>query len=251
MPVLGGKAGQAVCGFYRNENKGETPASGTLKRIIFLISIIFLIIPASVFGDSPPFIVFEVWIEADPFVPGSDYAPLSDDDIHQALLEKARWVAGGLVYGFEVHYVIGHRVQELDERFTMTPAGSIERGDPAFRILNTRMEGSKAFARVRYDLKEHQKRWIRRFSGVETRRIQGSGTGPLHLGDEGRMLSYEEAVKAGIRGMLQAKERNRPREVFCTILFETPPRTVVDAGSYRSNVRMGVVVHELVPHRIY
>ncbi|MFO7849198.1 MAG: hypothetical protein R6V67_04480, partial [Spirochaetia bacterium] len=177
--------------------------------------------------------------------------PLSRDEAVKRVLDEARVVISAMLYGFSVEYTPLDRERGMEERLVVEPLAQIEKGDPALRALDTRVEDGRFYVRIRYDLKDHQIRRRNSWKSNTNPSVTGEGSAPLSEGSRGKISSYEEAIKGGLRAYLRPREFNKPREIVGKVLFLDPPYTRLNAGGYHSKVRMKLRIDEVVPYGAY
>jgi len=230
---------------------------GVEKRTIFPVLLFFTLSislslpPITALENLEDVLVAEFWTELDPMVGEGSSRPLSQEEAIRRCLEEARLVLSGMIYGYEVRYTPSDRSRQIEELIEIEPRESIPRGDPALRVMNTRMVDNRYYIRVRYNLKEYQ---IHRRQAWATNTYQsagGRGNVSLQEGYRGKFRSFEEAIKNALRAYLQARERNKPREISAQVAYQEPPYTRIDAGGYHSKVRIKLKIKELQPYSAY
>lgn len=263
----------------------------SLKPLAYTLCALFLLFPGAGPADAYPFdedvLVLELWTELEPAVPISpdtgenaessgeapsaegredqeredpnapqgfelsEEGPLGSREAVERVLEGARIVISAMLYGYQVEYTPLDRARKVEERFVLEPLARIERGDPRLRALDTRTEKGRFYARIRYDMAEHQILRRSSWSSNTIPSVIARGTAPLSEGYRGKFRSFEEAIKQGLRSYLRPREYNKPREIVAKVLFLDPPYTRIDAGGYHSKVRMKLRIEEVVPYGAY
>ncbi len=236
-------------GMYRILHLSPT----SVPLIVLLVSIAFLLLnPPGVSASSAEYLEGEFWVELEPFVSaeGDEY-PLSRETALRRLLEEARYSFSGMVYGFTFEYVPSDRSRQVEERFVLRPLAEIPWGDRALKVRETRVQDTRLYARIRYDLAEFQ---VLRLAGWDSNTIpvdRGEGRKNLFLGYREKLRAVEDAVRNGILGHLRARHFNRPREAKGDVLLTAVPRVSIREGAYEAVVGIRLVVRDLEPYRLF
>jgi hypothetical protein len=188
---------------------------------------------------------------SDPGAGDDGSGPLTSREAVERVLEEARIVVSGMLYGYRVEYTPLDRARQVNERFVVEPIARIEKGDPRLRTLDTRIEDGRFYARFRYDMAEHQVMRRASWKSNTIPSVMAVGTVPLYEGYRGKFASFEEAIKQGLRNYLRPREYNKPREIVADVLFLEPPGTMINAGGYHAKVRMKLRIEEVVPYGAY
>jgi hypothetical protein len=169
--------------------------------------------------------------------------PLEHDEAVRRLLEEARFVFSGMIYGFRLEYTPSDRERGVEEHFSAEPVAEIPWGDPGLRVM--------LFARLRYDLSEAQRLRLRAWSSAVHESAGASASAPLSMGYRGRMEAHRLAIKAAFREYLRGVERNKPRASAARAVLSAAPVSAVSAGGYRSTVRIRLDVGEIQSYGAY
>src|SRR5208337_3979353 len=95
------------------------------------------------------------WVELEPLVridAGEDPIPVAKAE--RAVLEEARVLLSGMVYGWSFDYIPASRVREVSESFTLTPVAQIPWGSPRLRVIETGTGDKKLWARTSYSMND-------------------------------------------------------------------------------------------------
>lgn len=243
----------------RKENRKAVKC--LLVTAALLLFPLFSPFTGNAYSSDEDVLVIELWTEYTTLIPNIEavprpeisrgLAPFSEEEAVRRVLEEARVVISAMIYGFYVEYTPLDRARGMEERLVVEPIAEIERGDPGLRALDTRAENGRLYVRIRYDLKDHQIRRRNSWKSNTLPSVTASGSVPISRGPQGKLLSFEEAVKEGLRAYLRPKEYNKPREIVGKVLFLDPPYTRLNAGGYHSKVRMKLKIEEVVPYGAY
>lgn len=196
-------------------------------------------------------LVEEFWCELDPFVREADVYPLSKEEISRRLLEEARFVFSGMIYGFSFSYTPLDRARGVKEEFYLSPHAEIPWGDPDLVVLDSGVQGDRFCARIRYTVKLFQERWISGWESATLPIVSGIGVGKVSSGYTEKLASYRDAIREAVRGDQRLKIPNKPREIRGDVVLVSAPYCIVDAGTYTSRLQVKIRISEIVPYRIY
>jgi hypothetical protein len=155
----------------------------------------------------------------------------------QLLLEDARWIFSGMIYGFTFRYVPGNSEETFDEVFELTPVSQIHKGDPAMKVQQVLDDTQFLMVLFHYWPDDYQNRRIRISQGGGFQSSAAVGGVPMML-EDARTLSLKEAVKQALRSDLRAVIFNRPLEVTGSVYLSGPPVISIRAGEYTSRVKI-------------
>jgi hypothetical protein len=225
---------------------------GSLRiRLVILIALLVFPVAQVVSLDTDPTLAGEFWVELDPFIRTEETYPLEREEAHTRILEEARYVFSGIIYGYTFVYTPYDSRREVEEIFAIDAAATIPWGDPALTIAETRLQGNLLFALVRYTPADHQLRWIRMMESNIYDNATGTGSSDLFKGAAEKYGAIEEAVKSAIREYLRPRILNKPKEVTGKISLTDGPYIIIDAGEYAAKVSVRIDVDEIVPYRVY
>ena len=169
---------------------------------------------------------------------------VAQDEAVEVLLEEARWIFSGMIYGFTYYYVPGSKALEVEDTFKLEPLFEIPRGDPAFHVEKVSGDYSRITVQFVYWLDESQRRRYEQFRGSSFSSGGGLGSEPF-INSGAYRISMEKAVKEALRGDLRQKYYDRPREAEGILTFSHPPEIRIASGCYNSSVRILYKVKEL------
>ena len=203
-------------------------------------------------ADAPDRLVIRPWFEREPLVrigPGPYPVPL--DSAEKSLLEIGRVLISGMVYGWSFDYEPGDKSRRVAERFVLTPIAQVPWGSPRLRVTETEVSDTRLWARIAYTLSDEDSRrrvaWDRNTADLST----GEGTAAIQDGDAGRTKSLESAIQDAIRRSLDTRYVNKPREVTGEVVLWTDPVVLAKSGQWITSATVKLVVHDLVPYRIF
>jgi hypothetical protein len=153
------------------------------------------------------------------------------------LLEEARWIFSGMVYGFRFRYVPGNLDEGFSELFELEPQDRIPPGDPRLEVYQVEDELQNIQVIFNYWPDEFQSRLLRVSRGGDFRGSAGMGGVPMMQAGS-RIASFEAGVKQALREDLRSIEYNRPLEVRGLVYLASSPLLSIRAGEYTSRVKV-------------
>ena len=198
------------------------------------------------------------WAHLDP-VPGSfdrdatvsvPAAPLPTEDAARRLLERARVVFSGMVYGHRFRYVPADARRRVAEQFELAPVAELPWGQGRLSVVDTYTDGDRFVGRLRLRLHEAERAHRDAWGSNSVAEDSGTGEGNRFLGAEGRQAALEDAIRAAVRNVLR-DQITKPREIRGQVLLWTPPTTVADAGRFHTTATIKLIVDRVVPYRVF
>ncbi len=230
-------------------------ANNCRPQIVIPWIILLLVQSLSVSALSPDsdVIVLTLWTEPGktPSTVDSSSRTLSKEEISKAVLEDARWILSGMIYGFEVQYVPSDKNRRVTGRFTAEPVVTLPFGDPALRVFKTWTENGRFFIQIRYTLQDFQQRRLRAWSSNIFPEAGGMGSASLYKGPSGRIDSIKEGIKNALHTYLRVKVKNKPREIDARVILDAPPYITIQAGGYTAKVRIKFALDRIIPYGAY
>jgi hypothetical protein len=207
-------------------------------------------LPAS--ADVADLLFIRPWVELEPMVRiDPEEYPIPLDTAARKLLEEARQLFSGMIYGWSFTYTPGDRARRVEESFALAPLAEIPTGSPRLLVRETEVEDSKLWARISYalDADESMRRsaWESNTAALST----GQGGADVILGPAAKRASLNDAIRDAIRLSLDTRYLNKPREITGEVVLWDDPRTIVHSGRYTTTAKVKLVVRELIPYRIF
>ena len=196
-----------------------------------------------------PIPFFDIYIE--------EIFPLDREDAYRLALQKAALFFAAQIYGWSFHYDIGERARGIAEEFELTPLGEIHWGDPRLFVTQARFESRVLSAWMDYRPSEAQQLRLRLWRMGNIRTVQAIGYGPLGGPEEAsswldiKMTALEDSARAAVRSILQASERNRPKEATGFISLQGFPFFWMDSGRWAARARFRVEIREIIPFAVH
>ncbi|MCL2231759.1 MAG: hypothetical protein FWB99_01625 [Treponema sp.] len=197
--------------------------------------------------ESIPF--FDVYVE--------ELFPLDREDAYRLALQKAALFFSAQIYGWSFQYDIGERARGIAEEFELTPLGEIHWGDPRLFVTQARFERNVLSVWMDYRPSEAQQRRLGMWRMGNIRTVQALGYGPLGGPEEIsswldiKMTALQDSARAAVRSILQASERNRPKEAAGFISLQGFPSFWMDSGRWVARARFRVEIREIIPFAVH
>lgn len=220
--------------------------------LFLLVSLLLLPAAASASDDPPRRITGEFWAELEPVsLEGAQYGPPSREEQIRAMLEEARFVFSGIIYGFSFVYTPSDNTRQVEEVFTVEASAEIPRGSPNLTVRQTYTSEGKVYALIDYRLEEFEQYRVTGWRKNTTPRISGRGEGVYFSGPEEKITAHKNAVKSAIREYLRKQTYNKPKEAAGRFVFTEAPRVFAEGGRYVSAVDLKLLLDELTPYTVF
>jgi hypothetical protein len=200
----------------------------------------------------PAYLTETFWVDLEPPVgrEGERY-PLDQERAVRMLLEEARYVFGGMIYGFEFRYVPSDRRRGVSREFELTPIAEIRFGDPRLSVLSTRVDDMRLIGRLEYRTADFQRSRLAGWMSAAVASVAAEGEEPYWMGHDARVPAIENAIRQAVRTRLRSVTDNKPREATGSVLLLEAPRIYVKSGAYRARVDVKIRVDEIRAYSVY
>lgn len=212
---------------------------------------VFLAVSAAGWLSAEEVLVAEVWFDQSPILPAGVSEEASVDDTAQALLNEARYVFSGMIYGFSFVYTPSDRARQIAEVFRFEPVAEIPWSSPGLRVISTRREEYRTYGRFRYYVNRDQEARLAAWSSAALPRSAAEASASITGGRSAKYDAIESAAKEAVRAYLRTRVYNKPREIRGSLTFIDPPSTRLDAGSYVATVRVAMRIDTIRDYEHY
>jgi hypothetical protein len=205
-----------------------------------------------IFSLSTPYLSADFW-----FIPekGGEFDPVkesySDRDIFLKVLEEARYVFSGMLYGYTFAYIPSDAARNVDESFSIELLHNIKMGDPSLKAVETWESEYKHYITLEYNLAPFQSEFLNSWNSNTIPIVTGSGEGSFYTGLEGKLESIKTSIKNGIRNYLRTRRYNKPKEIKGAVLLWNPPIIQTRSGKYAAEVTFKLLVDEIEDYTAY
>ena len=218
-----------------------------MRRCLLLLLLPLFARPAS--ADDRLFV--RPWAELEPPVRIEAEYPIPVEKAQRKLLEEARVLLSGMVYGWRFLYTPADRERRVEEVFVLTPVAEIQWGNPRLSALESEVVDTRLFARISYSMNGEEAARRASWGSNSAAQSTGRGTASVFLGPDEKLASLAAAIREAVRVHLNARVLNKPREIRGEVVLWDDPQTIVHAGSYTTTVRVKLQVSEVIPYRIF
>lgn len=200
----------------------------------------------------------EIWIDLEPayssFV--GQPSPLDDTTARRRALEESALFFSGMIYGWSFDYDIGEQARGTTEEIDLQPVSSIPFGDAGLSVTDVRVREMRLYMWADYRLDANQSRRLQRWKTGTIRSVQATGHAQLTGTPEQTWLdikkaALDDAARTGIRAILRANERNRPKQARGFISLAAFPRYWIDSGQWSVSARFRLEITEIIPFAAY
>jgi hypothetical protein len=211
-----------------------------MRHPLVLLLLASIVLPAA--ADDRLFI--RPWIELEPLV-------RIEAEARHRLLEEARELFSGMVYGWTFVYTPGDRERRVAEIFDLSPVAEIPWGSPRLSVRESEVEGTRLYARICYTMSADELARRTAWSSSSAALSTGRGSAPAIGGPAQKAASLEAAIREAVRVHLNTRVLNKPREIRGEIVLWDDPYTTVRSGAYSTTARVKLRVSEITPYRIF
>ena len=166
----------------------------------------------------------------------------------QELDELARFVMGGMVYGWKFTYTPSDKARNVKEYFTLEPVKELSRGDPRFSITEITPAYPKLNCWADFTLDDSTQRWESYWGSVLFKNANGRGKGERKAEIDGVRGAYVDAVKDAVRSHARTLEKNKPKEIRGEVLLKDNPRLFADQGWFVADIKVLINIQETTPY---
>ena len=222
--------------------------------LILVILLFFSSMKLYAYTAEDGIIDLEIWTEATDTIPAlktGENPYLIKNEIYHRNLEDAIWIISGMIYGFDIKYTPLDLSRQVKEYLEVTPLASIPWGDKKLEVVDTWFKNEKLSMQVRYFLDRTQITRLKLWESNIFPDSEGTGVVSIFAGHSGKIESIKTGIKEALRNYLRLRTKNKPREITCRVLLKEPPYTIMDAGGYKSKVKITIKFSEITPYSYY
>ena len=219
-----------------------------MRRLFFLLLLLPLLARSAAADDR---LFVRPWTELEPLVRIEAEYPIPVEKARRKLLEEARVLFSGMVYGWRFLYTPADRERRVAEVFDLVPVAEIPWGSPRLEVRETEIVDTKLFARASYTMTEDELARRAAWSATTAAKSTGRGSASVFRGPDEKMAALRAAIREAVRAHLNARVLNKPREIRGEVVLWDDPSTIVRAGAYTTTARVKLQVSEILPYRIF
>lgn len=214
------------------------------KKIVLSFVLMSVLLPCfaqKVYQDRQ--IRFALWASGDAYPGYFDQTKAAQDqrpepetmyDVPVARIkEVAPFLLEGMVYGWKFDYVPYDRARRVEEYFSFKPVQSFSETDKAnIRYEKPWAQDDRLWCWIAFERTSQMMHRFLLWQGITNPRVKGIGYARLTDGFAGIQAACGEAVKQAVREYERKLIKNKPKEIFGTVLISEPPLIGIDSGRY-------------------
>lgn len=213
-----------------------------------LALLLALLIPFGAFAEAPRILRAPVWVYLET-VPGSVAEEIPPPI--ENLRAVARFVMGGMVYGWKFTYTPSDRARSVNEEFTLAPILEIDKNDSRLILDDITPKYPKLSCWAQYTLDDSHARWNKYWDSVLFAPSSGRGSGERKDETDGIRTAYTRALLSAVRERARKLEKNKPKEIVGELLLRDEPRLFPDEGRFVADVDVLINIKEIVPYTAF
>ncbi|WP_028972591.1 hypothetical protein [Spirochaeta cellobiosiphila] len=218
-----------------------------MKRFLILF---FLLITTLSYGVDE-YLTGVIYFPLGPRNPDELEEPPVDEEVFRRILEEARYIFSGMIYGYHFTYTPSDKNRQIKEYYEIEPIKQIPWGDKRLKIRSSRRVDRNLYITVEYYLNQAQIINRQHWNSANIPTAGGFGSANYFLGWESRFKSIDNGIKEAIRNYLRPREFNKPREITGEALLIDVPSFTVESGKIHANVRVHLNITEIVPYKSF
>lgn len=207
---------------------------------------------AGAMDNTPDKLYGTFWYELEPMtVEDAPYGRPAQRAAIEQMLEEARFVFSGMIYGFSFIYTPPDNARQVGEIFVLEPATEIPWGSDRLQIRQTWEKDDILYVSISYRLEEHEQLRLRSWSANTFPASTGRGASNYFGGPEEKTAAHTQAVKEAIRAYLRQRMYNKPKEISGDLILAEAPRSYYSSGQYVSIVDIKIDFGEITAYTQY
>jgi hypothetical protein len=200
-------------------------------------------------GDDRLFI--RPWVELEPMVRIEPEYPIPLETAGRWVLEEARTLLSGMVYGWTFDWTPGDIARKVADRFDLVPVAEIPWGSDRLAVRQTQVEEARLFAQVSYTMNPAEQLRRESWAGAVVDAATGTGEASTMKGRQAKLEALANAIKDAVRNQLRTRIFNKPRTIRGEVVLWDDPQVWAGSGAYHAVAKIRLRVVEIVPYRIF
>lgn len=155
-------------------------------------------------------------------------------DVPVSQLKKmAPFIVQGMAYGWKFDYTPSDKARNVEEYFEFTPVKELTDAEKK-SIVYTKpwIKENRLWCWIEYSRNISMQQYYASWQTIGHPHIMGTGYGKLIDGFTGIEDACREALKNAVRQYERKVIKNKPKEIFGTVIVNDPPQIGLDAGRY-------------------
>jgi len=179
--------------------------------------------------------------------PGKVYSELEEDTISE-LIDDARWIFSGMIYGYVVTWVPPFNARRIKEKLDVKLVAQIPAGDEKLKTLSANKLDGVIYVLMEYTSDSAQQKRLEAWRSSLFPSAAGEGNSPIAGGS--RRKGLEMAIKEAIKNHLVKREFNRPKRVQARVVLTEFPQIGLSKGAYRVLVSIRMDINSVQNYEI-
>jgi len=222
-----------------------------MKKIIYFSFLFFLCLDLQA-SLTHEHLTLYLFCELDPLVTSSDEEyPLSKETATKRILEEARNILSGMIYGYTFSYIPYDKKRKINEDFSIELISKINWGDPRLKVVHSELKDNILYVTVRYWLEDFQLDRINTWMNFSVPVSEGLGEADFFKGYIEKFSSLKNSIKNAIRNYLRKRILNKPKEISGEILLAGIPETRIKSGAYLTSSKIKLNIKKIIPYKIF
>lgn len=167
------------------------------------------------------------------------------------LLEEARYVFSGMIYGFKFDYIPQDNSRGVSEEFVLESVHTIPWGDPGLSAPAGKYKDGRYDSDMRYEVSEEQLPWIISWDTNVLSTVTAVGEGSQYAGAEGKIEAVNNSIKESLRNYLRPRIFNKPRRITGTARLSAVPYIAMDSGKFLAMSKITLRFDDILEYKVY
>ncbi len=193
----------------------------------------------------------EVWLDFEPMGADGPLPRPTNEEASRVLLEEARLLFSGMIYGYSFSYVPSDTVRQVGEQFDLKVLATIPWGDSRLEYRQTRADESSVYLRVRYFPSKIEQTRLKNWNSNRIPDYQARGEASYFDGPKSKLKALDQGIKEAVRNLARGIIRNKPAELRGLAVLAGIPRFAVIGGNYVADVRVFIRLEESYKYLTY
>jgi len=168
----------------------------------------------------------------------------------EALQELAKFLLGGMSYGWKFSYTPRDKSRGVEEVFELEAVREMSI-QSELKYKEVRVKYPYVSSWVEYPLSSDDVARHSSWNSLKFKTIKGSGEGARKDELEGVKNAYTDAIKRAIIGHAKKSIKNRPKEIVGEVLLKHSPRLFCTSGFFKAEVELYINIREIIPYSVF
>ncbi len=204
----------------------------------FLIFFAVILISAKTFSQHEDFserIQLHLWAEIDAFPELKENQEPYKGDFSFAMSRLGKigpYLLNGMIYGWSFSYTPSDKLRGVEEYFEVKEINTIKPSDGKISYKKPWIQDNLLHCWLEFVRTPQMIQNLNAWTSINTKKIQGKGSGKLSLGFAGIQEASENALKDAIRSYYREILKNKPKQIDGRVIISSAPLLGIRAGQY-------------------